>query len=98
LAEFLILKSERLVAMQFSWTVAGRKVKLELKKEHDPAAINRNVFDIILEKFERLEVRRPQPSQLDQLWLADYVLNFKHLSYAVENWVKTECVYMQKLK
>jgi len=46
--------------MQFSWTVAGRKVKLELKKEQDPAAINRNVFDLILEKVERLEAEQAE--------------------------------------
>jgi len=39
----------------FSWTMAGRKVKLELKKEQDPAAIVCNVFDHILGKIERLK-------------------------------------------
>jgi hypothetical protein len=43
--------------MQFSWTMAGRKVKLELKKEQDPAAIICNVFDHILGQIERLKVR-----------------------------------------
>jgi hypothetical protein len=37
--------------------VAGRKVKLELKKEQDPAAIICNAFDHILGKIERLKVR-----------------------------------------
>ncbi|KAH8970141.1 hypothetical protein BDL97_02G072700 [Sphagnum fallax] len=44
----------------FSWTMAGRKVKLELKKEHDPAAIICNVFDHILGKIERLKAEQAE--------------------------------------